>query len=63
VDEDDRRRLLQAADVLLLALDNVRSSRELHYIRGELTQLRDKVEHMRDLIERQPRDGVDTWGF
>jgi hypothetical protein len=59
----DRRRLMDAADVLLAALKNARSCRELHHIRGELASLRANVEHMRHLIERQPGGGLDMWVF
>jgi hypothetical protein len=58
--DDDRGRLLDAADVLLGALENARGSRELHHIRGELALLKANVEHMRTVIERQPNGGLDT---
>jgi hypothetical protein len=38
----------------LAALENARHSRELHHIRGDLTQLRDDVKRMRRVVERQP---------
>jgi len=61
--DGDRGRLLNAADVLLAALENARGSRELHRIRGELASLSANVERMRHLIECQPSGGHNMLEF
>jgi hypothetical protein len=59
-DGDHRRRLLDAADVLLAALEDARHSGQLHHIRGDLGQLRDDLKRVRRVVQRQP--GIsDSW--
>jgi hypothetical protein len=59
VDGDDRRRrLLDAADKLVAAVEDARHSSELRHIGGDLVQLQHDVERVRRTIEHQPTLGL-----
>ena len=61
VDGDDRRRrLLDAADKLVAALEDARHSSE--HIEGDLAQLQNDVTRMRRVVEHQPTHGFEFWG-
>jgi len=58
---DHRRSFLDAADALLAALENMRHSHELHYIRGDLAQLQADVRRVRRVVESQQRGISEFW--
>ncbi len=60
VDGDDRRRrLLDAADKLVAALEDARHSSELRHIGGDLAQLQNDVTRMRRVVEHQSTHGFE----
>ena len=59
---DRRRRLLDAADKLVAALEDARHSSELRHIGGDLAQLQNDVTRMRRVVEHQPTHGFEFWG-
>jgi hypothetical protein len=60
--DDRRRRLLDAADRLVAALEDARHSSELRHIGGDLAQLQNDVTRMRRAVEHQPTQGFEFWG-
>jgi hypothetical protein len=54
VDGENRRHLLDAADMLLELLEEARHSRELQHMRGDLARLQDEIKHMRRMVGGQP---------
>jgi hypothetical protein len=61
--DDRRRRLLDAADKLVVALEDARRSSELRHLGGDLAQLQNDVTRMRHVVEQhQPPHGFEFWG-